>query len=91
MFCKWWEMAGFMNNKWGKQQVRTVDGGGCKRAKEKSVKDHEDTLTHKETANLQMNQTDMKSAVKTAILQHNCMLLNLTNITLSMAKNHDSL
>jgi hypothetical protein len=71
--------------------VWKVDGGGCKKAKEDSVKNHEDTLTHKEAANLQMNQGAMKSAVKTTILQHDCMQLNLTNIILSMAKNHDSL
>jgi hypothetical protein len=28
-----------------------------------SVKDHEVTQTHKEAANLQMNQSDMKEAV----------------------------
>jgi hypothetical protein len=38
-----------------------------------------------------MNQSDMKEAVKTAILQHDHVLLNLTNIILSIAKNHDSL
>jgi hypothetical protein len=37
-----------------------------------SVKDHEGTQTHKEDANLQMNQSDMKEAVKTAILEHDC-------------------
>jgi hypothetical protein len=41
-------------------------------------------------ANLQMNQSDMKEAVKTAILQHDHVLLNLTSIILSMANNHDS-
>jgi hypothetical protein len=71
--------------------ARGPSGGGCHRAQEKSVKDHEGTLTHKEAANLQMNQRDMKAAVKTAILQHDRMLLNLTSIILSMAKNHDSL
>ena len=50
----------------------------------------EGTPTHKEAANLQMNQSDMKEAVKTAILQHDHVLLNLTGIVLSMAKNHDS-
>jgi hypothetical protein len=38
-----------------------------------------------------MNQSDMKEAVKTAILQHDHVLLNLTGIILSMAKNHYSL
>jgi hypothetical protein len=38
-----------------------------------------------------MNQKDMKDAVKTTILQHDRMLLNLKSIILSMAKNHDSL
>ena len=38
-----------------------------------------------------MNQSDVKEAVKTAILQHDHVLLNLTSIILSMAKNHDSL
>ena len=56
-----------------------------------SVKDHEGTSTHKEAANLQMNQIDMKEAVKTVILQHNHVLLNLTSIILSMVKNHNSL
>ena len=64
---------------------------GCQRAKVESVKDHEVTQTHKEVANLQMNQSDMKEAVKTAILQDDHVLLNLTSIILSMAKNHDSL
>jgi hypothetical protein len=70
-----------------------VDGRwrGCQRAKLESVKDHEGTSTHKEAANPQMNQSDMKEAVKTAILQHDHVLLNLTSIILSMAKNHDSL
>ena len=49
--------------------------GGCQRAKLQSVKDHEDTPTHKEAANLQMNQSDMKEAVKTAFLQHDHVLL----------------
>jgi hypothetical protein len=38
-----------------------------------------------------MNQSDMKEAVKTAILHHDHVLLNLTSIILSMAKNHESL
>jgi sugar diacid utilization regulator len=38
-----------------------------------------------------MNQIDMKEAVKSAILQHDHVLMNLTIIILSMAKNHDSL
>ena len=38
----------------------TDAGGGCQRAKVESVKDHEVTQTHKEAANLQMNQSDMK-------------------------------
>jgi hypothetical protein len=75
----------------GKPTVWTGAGGGCQRAKLQSVKDHEGTPTHKEAANLQMNQSDMKEAVKTAILQHDHVLLNLTSIILSMAKNHDSL
>ena len=54
-------------------------------------RNHEVTQTHKEAANLQMNQSDMKEAVKTAILQDDHVLLNLTSIILSMAKNHDSL
>jgi hypothetical protein len=37
-----------------------------------------------------MNQSYMKEAVKTAIIQHDHVLLNLTSIILSMAKNHDS-
>ena len=53
-----------------------------------SVKDHEGTPTHKEAANLQMNPSNMKESVKTVILQHDHVLLNLTNIILSMAKNH---
>ena len=65
--------------------------GRCQRAKLQSVKDHEGTITHKAAANLQMNQSDMKEAVKTAILQHDHVLLNLTSIILSMANNHDSL
>jgi hypothetical protein len=36
--------------------------GGYQRAKLESVKDHEGTPTHKEAANLQMNQSDMKEA-----------------------------
>ena len=91
MFCKWCEMAGFNHNDRGKPTVWTDAGGGCQRAKVESVKDHEVTQTHKEAANLQMNQSDMKEAVKTAILQHDHVLLNLTNIILSIAKNHDSL
>jgi hypothetical protein len=91
MFCKWCEMAGFKHNDRGKPTVWTGAGGGCQRAKLESVKDHEGTSTHKEAANLQMNQSDMKEAVKTAILQHDHGLLNLTSIILSMAKNHDSL
>ncbi len=90
MFCKWCEMSGFKHNNRGKPAVWTDAGGGCQRAKLESVKDHEGTSTHKEAANLQMNQSDMKEAVKTAILQHNHVLLNLTSIILSMAKNHDS-
>ena len=70
MFCKWCEMAGFEHNDRGKQNVWTGAGGGCQRAKLHSVKDHEGTTTHKSAANLQMNQSDMKEAVKTAILQH---------------------
>ena len=91
MFCKWCEMAGFKHNDRGKPTVWTGAGGGCQRAKLQSVKDHEGTPTHKEAANLQMNQSDMKEAVKTAILQDDHVLLNLTSIILSMAKNHDSL
>ena len=83
-------MAGFNHNDRGKPTVWTDAGGGCQRAKVESVKDHEVTQTHKEAANLQMNQSDMKEAVKTAILQHDHVLLNLTSIILSMAKNHDS-
>ena len=52
---------------------------------------HEGTQTHNEAANLQMNQRDMKAAVKTAVLEHDRVLLKLTSIFLSMAKNHDSL
>jgi hypothetical protein len=33
----------------------------------------------------------MKAAVKTAVLEHDRVLLKLTSIILSMAKNHDSL
>ena len=91
MFCKWCEMAGFKRNDRGKPTVWTGAGGGCQRANLQSVKDHEGTQTHQEAANLQMNQSDMKEAVKTAILQHDHVLLNLTSIILSMAKNHDSL
>jgi hypothetical protein len=91
MFCKWCEMAGFKHNNRGKPTVQTGDVGGCQRAKLESVKDHEVTQTHKEAANLQMNQRDMKETIKTAILQHNHMLLNLTSIILSMVNNHDSL
>ena len=84
-------MAGFERNGRGKQQVWTDSGWGCQRAKQQSLKDHQDTITHKEAANLQSNQINMKEAVKTAILQHNSVLLNLTSIILSMAKNHNSL
>ncbi len=84
-------MAGFKRNDRGKPTVWTGAGGGCQRANLQSVKDHEGTQTHQEAANLQMNQSDMKEAVKTAILQHDNVLLNLTSIILSMAKNHDSL
>jgi hypothetical protein len=91
MFCQWCEMAGFKHNDRGKPSVWTGAGGGCQRAKLESVKDHEVTQTHKEAANLQMNHSDMKEAVKTAILQHDHVLLNLTSIILSMANNHDSL
>ncbi len=91
MFCKWCEMAGFKHKDRGKQTTWMGAGGGCRRAKLQSVKDHEDTQTHKEKANLQMNQSDMKEAVKTAILQHDQVLLNFTSIILSMAKNHNSL
>jgi hypothetical protein len=70
MFCKWCEMAGFKHNNRGKPAVRTDAGWGCQRAKLESVKDHEGTSTHKEVANLQMNQSNMKEAVKTVILQH---------------------
>jgi hypothetical protein len=91
MFCKWCEMAGFKHNNRGKPTVWTVAGGGCQRPKLESIKDHEVTQTHKEAANLQMNQSDMKEAVKTVILQHDHVLLNLTSIILSMANNHDSL
>ena len=86
MFCKWCEMAGFNHNDRGKPTVWTDAGGGCQRAKVESVKDHEVTQTHKEAANLQMNQSDMKEAVKTAILQDDHVLLNLTSIILSMAE-----
>ena len=79
MFCKWCEMAGFNHNDRGKPTVWTDAGGGCQRAKVESVKDHEVTQTHKEAANLQMNQSDMKEAVKTAILQDDHVLLNLTS------------
>ena len=69
MFCKWCECACSKHNDRGKQTVWTGAGGVCQRAKLDSVKDHEGTPTHKEAANLQMNQSD-KEAVKTAILQH---------------------
>jgi len=91
MFCKWCEMAGFEHNNRGEQNVWTGDGGGCQRAKLHSVKDHEGTTTHKSAANRQMNQSDMKEAINTVILQHDHVLLNLTSIILSMANNHDSL
>jgi hypothetical protein len=71
--------------------VWTDSGGGCQRAKQQSVKDHEGTHTHNDVANLQMNQRDMKVAVKTEILEHDSVLLNLTSIILSMTKNHNSL
>ena len=60
MFCKWCEMAGFNHNDRGKPTVWTDAGGGCQRAKVESVKDHEVTQTHKEAANLQMNQSNMQ-------------------------------
>jgi hypothetical protein len=91
MFCKWCEMAGFKHNYRGKLTVWTDTDWRCQRTKLESVKDHEGTSTHKEAANLQMNQINMKEAVKTVILQHNHVLLNLTIIILSMAKNHNSL
>ena len=75
----------------GKLTVWTDTDWRCQRTKLESVKDHEGTTTHKSEANLQMNQSDMKEAVKTAILQDDHVLLNLTSIILSMAKNHDSL
>jgi hypothetical protein len=84
-------MDGFKQNNRGKPAVWTDSGGGCQRAKLVSVKDHEGTSTHKEAANLQMNQRDLKEAVKTVILQHDHVLLDLTSIILSMSKNHDSL
>ena len=62
MFCKWCEMAGFKHNDRGKPAVWTGAGEGCQRAKLESVKDHEATPTHKQAANLQMNQIDMKEA-----------------------------
>ena len=86
MFCKWCEMAGFNHNDRGKPTVWTDAGGGCQRAKVESVKDHEVTQTHKEAANLQMNQSDMKEAVKTAILQHDHVLLNLTSILFQQSR-----
>jgi hypothetical protein len=70
MFCKWCEMAGSKHNNKGKPTVWTGASGGCQRAKVESVKDHEGTQTHTEVANLQMNQSDMKEAVKTVILEH---------------------
>jgi len=91
MFCKWCEMAGFKHNDRGKPTVWTGAGGGCQRANLESVKDHEGTQIHKEAANLLINQSDMKEAVKTAIPQHDHVLLNLTSIILSMAKNRDSI
>jgi len=93
MFCKWCEMAGFKHNDRGKPNVWTVAVGGCHRAKLQSVKDYEGTQTTQgigKPQSLQMNQSDIKEAVKTAILQHDHVLLNLTGIVLSMAKNHDS-
>jgi hypothetical protein len=90
MFFKWCEMVGFKHNERGKSLVWTGAGGGCQRAKEESVINHKGTTTHKQAANLQMNQRDMKCAVKTAILEHDRVLLNLTSIILSMVKNHDS-
>jgi hypothetical protein len=84
-------MAGFKHNNRGKLTMWTGADGGCQRAKLESVKDHEGTSTHKEAANLQMNESYMKEAVKTVILQHDLVLLNLTSIILSMAKNHNSL
>ena len=52
---------------------------------EASVKHHEGTTIHKEASNLQSNRSDMKEAVKTAVLQNDRLLLNLTSIILSMA------
>ena len=59
IFCKWCEMAGFKhnNNRLRGKPALTDAGGGCQRAKLESVKDHEGTSTHKEAANLQMNQS----------------------------------
>jgi hypothetical protein len=69
------QMDGFKHNDRGKPSVLTSTGGECQRAKLESVKDHEVTQTHKEAANLQMNQRDMKEVVKTVILQHDHVLL----------------
>jgi hypothetical protein len=54
------------------------DSHGCQRAQEESVEDHEGMITHKENAKRQSIQSDMKEAVKTVILQHDIMVLNLT-------------
>ncbi len=92
MFYKWCEMAGFERNNRGKPKVWTGVVWGCQRVKEESVKDHKGTTTRKGDENLQINQSDMKEAVKTEVLQHDCVLLaNLTSIILSMTKNHNSL
>ena len=91
MFCKWCEVGGFELNSRGKQQVWTHAGGGCQRAKIDAVKEHETSQLHQVAANLPMNQSGMKEAVKTAILQDDRVLLNLTNIIYCMAKNYDSL
>lgn len=81
MFCKWCEMAGFTLNQRGKKQAWTRAGGGCHRLKLESIKEHEDTTLHKmEAANLLSNQSAMKEAVKTAILQEDRVLMNLANI-----------
>jgi hypothetical protein len=90
MFCKWCEMAGFKHNDRGKPTVWTDAGGGA-RGRSWSPSRITGARKHKEAANLQMNQSDMKETVKTAILQHDHVLLNLTSIILSMAKNRDSI
>ena len=75
MFCKWCEKAGYDLTQRGKKQVWTYAGGGCKRLKLDSIKEHEITALHKEAANLLSNQSAMKEAVKTAILQEDRVLM----------------